>query len=55
MSEELRDLLESHKWLIDVLEDRITVLEGTIRELEQRIDRLEPSEYNSLNTYNLGK
>jgi hypothetical protein len=55
MGEELRDLLESHKWLIDVLEDRITVLEGTIRELEQRIDRLEPSEYNSLDTYNLGK
>jgi hypothetical protein len=55
MDEELRNSLEFHKWLIETLEDKVRALENTVWELEQRVDRLDPPDYNSLENYTLGR
>lgn len=55
MDEELRDTLEHYRWLISTLEDKVKALEGTVGELEQKVDRLEASDYNSLENYTLGR
>jgi hypothetical protein len=55
VNEELREALEYHKWLIDTLESKVMVLENTVWELEQKVDRLESSDYNSLENYTLGR
>jgi predicted nuclease with TOPRIM domain len=55
MDEELRDTLEHYRWLISTLECKVKTLEDAVWELEQKVDRLEASDYNSLENYTLGR
>ena len=55
MSEEFRDTLEHYSWLISTLECKVKTLEDTVWELEQKVDRLDSPDYNSLENYTLGR